>query len=274
MHKKTMTQESIDKPRATLEREKEPEKSNSKEDPYSKWRKVKISSVSRGPLTPNELWLNYVRQLDSNDERGAFLTPEDLHAVDVAYMRLQSSDGGIPNAPGNQTRLASNADDEFIKRKIAIALERAHIVAMKRQPDFTVLKDRQRKFVSVKVLEYQRGVTSGKFLVLLPQGKTIEKNFNKENMWKAKVEFFDGEKRKTQTIYARGLCMNAIAGEARRQFKKDSTYDYSGIQFKPLGKLKKSSSLYPVSDSLDYPDPMNVPVEEGFLTKLSKLLGT
>lgn len=269
-----MNEESIDKPRATLEQEKVPEKSNSKEDPYSKLRKARISSLSRRPLTANELWLNYVRQLDSNDERGAFLTPEDLQAVDIAYMRLQSSDGGIPNAPGNQTRLASNADDEFIKRKIAIALERAHIVAMKRQPDFTVLKDRQRKFVSVKVLEYQRGVTSGKCLVLLPQGKTIEKNFNKENMWKAKVEFFDGDKRKTQTIYARGLCMNAIAGEARRQFKKDSTYDYSGIQFKPLGKLKKSSSLYPVSDSLDYPDPMNAPVEEGFLTKLSKLLGT
>ncbi len=269
-----MNQESIDQPRATLEREKVPAKSNSKEDPYGKWRKFKMSSLSRGPLTANELWLNYVRQLDSNDERGAFLTPEDLQAVDIAYMRLQSSDGGIPKTPGNQTRLASNADDEFIKRKIAIALERAHIVAMKRQPDFTVLKDGQRKFVSVKVLEYQRGVTSGKCLVLLPQGKTIEKNFNKENMWKAKVEFFDGDKRKTQTIYARGLCMNAIAGEARRQFIKDSTYDYSGIQFKPLGKLKKSSSLYPVSDSLDYPDPMNTPVEEGFLTKLSKFLGT
>jgi hypothetical protein len=262
---------------ATLKMENVIKKSDPQKSPQAKEQKSKERSfpiLKRRSFTATERWVNYVLQLDPDDQRGAFLTPEDLQAIDIAYMRLQSSDGGIPNSPSNQTRLASNADDEFIKRKIAIALERAHILAMKRQPDFTVLKAGQRKFVSVKVLEYQRGVTSGKCLVLLPQGKTIEKNFNKENMWKAKVEFFDGDKRKTQTLYARGLCMNAIAGEARRQFKKDSTYDYSGIQFKPLGKLKKNPSLYPVSDSLDYPDPMEAPVEEGFLTKLSKFLGT
>ena len=87
----------------------------------------------REAMTETLIWLHYVRQLDPYDESGAFLIPADLKAVDEAYARLQLSDPGIPNFPGSQTRVASSADDEFIKRKMATAIERAQKVAAEEQ---------------------------------------------------------------------------------------------------------------------------------------------
>ena len=277
MHKKTNFHELNGNSMATLEREQEPEISNTNEnlseDPKNPGIPFPLDSKNR-PVSETQLWLDYVSRLDPDDELGAFLTPADLKAVDEAYARLQLSDSGIPNSPGNRNRVASSADDEFIKRKMATAIERAQRVASDLSLAYALEMLRGRTSIRVNVLNYQRGLMSGKCLVLLPTGKTIEKNFTKETGWKAKVEIFSGEEKTTQTIFARGLCMNAITGEAILHKRQETTYDYSGIEFEPLGKLKKKyPSLYPVSDSLDYPEPRETD-EEGFLTKLSKFLGT
>ena len=63
--------------------------------------------------------------MDPEDETGAFLTPEDLNAVEHAYLRLQTNGSGGTDNPDRGKSLASNADDEFIKHKIGLALQRA-----------------------------------------------------------------------------------------------------------------------------------------------------
>ena len=72
-----------------------------------------------------DLWLDYLIDLDPEDETGAFLTPEDLNAVERAYLRLQTNGSGGTDNPDRGKSLASNADDEFIKHKIGLALQRA-----------------------------------------------------------------------------------------------------------------------------------------------------
>ena len=72
-----------------------------------------------------DLWLDYLIDLDPEDETGAFLTPEDLNAVEHAYLRLQTNGSGGTDNPDRGKSLASNADDEFIKHKIGLALQRA-----------------------------------------------------------------------------------------------------------------------------------------------------
>ena len=72
-----------------------------------------------------DLWLDYLIDLDPEDETGAFLTPEDLNAVEHAYLRLQTNGSGGTDIPDRGKSLASNADDEFIKHKIGLALQRA-----------------------------------------------------------------------------------------------------------------------------------------------------
>ena len=62
---------------------------------------------------------------DPKDETGAFLTPEDLVEIDHAYLRLQTDGSGVPTNPNDNNKVAANADDEFIKKKIALALQRA-----------------------------------------------------------------------------------------------------------------------------------------------------
>lgn len=190
----------------------------------------------REAMTESLIWLNYVSQLDPDDESGAFLTPADLKAVDEAYARLQLSDSGTPGSPGNQARVASSADDEFIKRKMATAIERAQRVASDLQLAFALESLREGTSIRVNVLQYQRGWISGKCIVLLPKGETIEKNFTQETGWKAEVEIFVGEEKTTETIFARGICMNVITGEALHQTWQNLTFDYSGIEFEPMGK--------------------------------------
>jgi hypothetical protein len=72
-----------------------------------------------------DLWLDYLIDLDPEDETGAFLTPEDLVEIDHAYLRLQTYGSGVPTNPNDNNKVAANADDEFIKKKIALALQRA-----------------------------------------------------------------------------------------------------------------------------------------------------
>jgi hypothetical protein len=72
-----------------------------------------------------DLWLDYLIDLDSEDETGSFLTPEDLNAVEHAYLRLQTNGSGGTKKPNKGKSIAINDDDEFIKRKIGLALERA-----------------------------------------------------------------------------------------------------------------------------------------------------
>jgi hypothetical protein len=88
-----------------------------------------ISKTKQKTDTPiqseSDLWLDYLNDLDPKDETGAFLTPEDLNAIEHAYLRLQTNDSGGTDKPNGGKSLASNADDEFIKHKIALALQRA-----------------------------------------------------------------------------------------------------------------------------------------------------
>ena len=72
-----------------------------------------------------DLWLDYLIELDPEDETGAFLTPEDLIEIDQAYLRLQTDKSGVPTNPNDKNKVAANVEDEFIKRKIALALQRA-----------------------------------------------------------------------------------------------------------------------------------------------------
>jgi hypothetical protein len=261
----------------TLDRDEEPEISSPNENLQDKLKNLGISSpiVSKNKsLTETEMWLDYVGRLDPDDEAGAFLTPADLKAVDEAYARLQLSDPGTPNFPGNKARVASSADEEFIKKKMATALERAQKVATEEQQLNVVLESiRQRKTNRVNVLEYQRGWISGKCLVLLPKGETIEKNFTKEKGWKAEVEIFVGEEKTTQTIFARGICMNVITGEALRQTWQNLTFDYSGIEFEPMGKPDPSSLPFSETQFTEEEYPEEESPMEGFFAKLSKFFG-
>ena len=186
-------------------------------------------------MTETLSWLNYVRQLDPYDELGAFLTPEDLNAVDEAYARLQLSDAGTPHFPVNQTRVASSADDDFIKRKMATAIERTQKIEteMSLLERFRMLVQNP-SGISVKVVRYERGLISGECMVLLPQGGIEKKYFQKELGWKAEIEIDRDYEKVTQTVYTRGICMNRITSEVIKQESLLTEYDYSCIDFQPL----------------------------------------
>ena len=83
------------------------------------------STLPQSSKSETDLWLDYLLDLDPEDESGAFLTPDDLNAVENAYLRIQSNGSGGTDNPDRGKNLASNADDEFIKHKIGLALERA-----------------------------------------------------------------------------------------------------------------------------------------------------
>ena len=189
----------------------------------------------REVMTETLIWLNYVRQLDPDDESGAFLIPEDLKAVDEAYARLQLSDAGTPNFPGNQTRVAGGADDDFIKQKMATAIERTQKIETE-MPFFERLRMLALNWsrMSIKVIRYEKGLISGECMVLLPQGGIDKKSFKKELGWKAEVEIDRDYEKVTQTVYARGLCMNVITTQVIKQKLLLTEYDYSCIDFQPL----------------------------------------
>ncbi|MFP6886946.1 MAG: hypothetical protein VB997_05260 [Opitutales bacterium] len=242
-------------------------------------------------------WLRYVATLAPNDERGAFLTPDELLDVNLAYDRLQSFSSDIPRKPSGGKTVAG-ADDEFIKKKIATAFRRTFemvnrhqhhpmsgdedtLISSKTDPQvlrnaitYNLSEGRHplegiehspaalqlaSRYISlfrshspvahhpgpvahlrdrhINVLNYVRGTITGKFGVLFPQDRTHQVEFKGEPGWKADVEFgADGEK-ETKTIYARGRCMNVIAGTAYR-LQDGLEFDDSKVIFMPDNKEK------------------------------------
>ena len=221
----------------TLDRDEQPDLANPDGSLYGESNNLSTSSpVDSNKESISEIinWLNYVSQLDPDDDTGAFLTPEDLKAVDEAYARLQLSGSGTPNFPSNQTQVASNADDEFIKRKMTNAIERAEQVASGASDHELVMQILYNRTKSVKIMNYQKGLLSGKLIILIPQGRSIQQDLVKEPGWKAEVEIIQDEEKCTRTIYARGICMNAITFELNMQKFQVFQNDYSCIDFEPL----------------------------------------
>ena len=201
-----------------------------------------------------DLWLDYLIDLDPDDETGAFLTPGDLNAVDHAYLRLQTNDaGGIDDASGRK-KLAGNADDKFIKRKMALALQRAIPPNLESIPEEKInhnpraiekidsdlafhppAAEPEHRF---RILNYQKGYVSGQCKVMFPKSKPKRRNFQKEMGWKATVEIVRCGKSEKRTIFARGLCMNVLYSEFVEDicshFISDSKLDNSGICFEPV----------------------------------------
>ena len=205
-----------------------------------------------------DLWLDYLIDLDPKDETGAFLTPEDLKAIEHAYLRLQTDGSGGTNKPNEGKSLASNADDEFIKRKIGLALERAipgnlvlseetkpkRWVKRLEEPDpedidlaLTMLS-LEEKEVKFRVLEYEKGYLSGQVKVLFPKSKPKKRTFRNEKGWRATIEIIRHETKEQRTIYTRGLCMNllvqAIGLDIANQILSEANVDDSGITFEPV----------------------------------------
>ena len=89
----------------------------------------------------------------------------------------------------------------------------------------------------IKVLNYVRGTITGAFVVLLPQGKTHRVEFRNERGWKADIEFGTGDDKETKTIYARGVCMNVVAGTAYK-LQHGLEFDESKIIFETDEKVK------------------------------------
>ena len=223
--------------------------------------------------------------LSPQGENGAFLTPDELLDVNLAYDRLHSSNGGTPRKPSDGKTVA---DDEFIKKQMSTAFRRAfemvhrqhhdspseeeetlHAVAVasqtlrnavlynisegrdplegvERSPTALQLARRYLSMVAyappsflqgIKVLNYVRGTITGAFVVLLPQGKTHRVEFRNERGWKADIEFGTGDDKETKTIYARGVCMNVVAGTAYK-LQHGLEFDESKIIFETDEKVK------------------------------------
>ena len=65
-------------------------------------------------------WFRYVTSLSPHGENGAFLTPDELLDVNIAFDRLQSANGGTPRKPSDGKTVADE-DDEFIKKQMSTA---------------------------------------------------------------------------------------------------------------------------------------------------------
>ena len=205
-----------------------------------------------------DLWLDYLIDLEPEDETGAFLTPEDLNAVEHAYLRLQTDGFGGTNKPNEGKSLASNADDEFIKRKIGLALERAipgNLTLLEKtkskrrirrleEPDpedidlaLTMLSLEETE-IKFRVLDYEKGYLSGQVKVLFPKSKPKKRTFRNEKGWRATIEIIRNGTKEQRTIYTRGLCMNllvqAVGLDIANQLLSDAKLDDSEITFEPV----------------------------------------
>ena len=162
-----------------------------------------------------DLWLDYLNDLDPEDETGAFLTPGDLNAIEHAYLRLQTNDSGGTDKPKGRKSLASNADDEFIKHKIGLALQRAIperltlLEETKTNPEdidlaLTML-DAEQNDIRFRVLDYQKGYLTGEVKVLFPKSKPRKRTFCKEKGWREPLKSFITEpkniERSTPGVY-------------------------------------------------------------------------
>ena len=78
--------------------------------------------------------------------------------------------------------------------------------------------------------------------MLFPKTGSKIRNFHNEPGWKSEIEilFFDSSEVKPHTIYARGLCMNAILSvlyfNSEYFLNPDYEMDHSGIIFTPIAK--------------------------------------
>lgn len=230
-------------------------------------------------------WFRYVTSLSPQGENGAFLTPDELLDMNLAYDRLHSSNGGTLRKPSDGKTVA---DDEFIKKQMSTAFRRAFEMVNRQQHDspsededtllsvavasqtlrnavlYNISEGRDplegversptalqlaRRYLSmvayappsflqgIKVLNYVRGTITGEFVVLLPQGKTHRVEFRNERGWKADIEFGTGNDEETKTIYARGVCMNVVAGTAYK-LQHGLEFDESKIIFESDEKVK------------------------------------
>jgi hypothetical protein len=247
---------------------------------------AKTPSTDQSDIHPEDReWFRYVTSLSPQGENGAFLTPDELLDVNLAYDRLHSSNGGTPRKPSDGKTVA---DDESIKKQMSTAFRRAfemvhrqhhdspseeeetlHAVAVasqtlrnavlynisegrdplegvERSPTALQLARRYLSMVAyappsflqgIKVLNYVRGTITGAFVVLLPQGKTHRVEFRNERGWKADIEFGTGDDKETKTIYARGVCMNVVAGTAYK-LQHGLEFDESKIIFETDEKVK------------------------------------
>ena len=216
-----------------------------------------------------DLWLDYLNDLDPEDETGAFLTPGDLHAIEHAYLRLQTNDSGGTDKPNGIKSFANNADDQFIKHKIGLALQRAIPESLtlleetKTNPEdidlaLTML-DAEQNDIRFRVLDYHKGYLTGQVKVLFPKSKPRKRTFCKEKGWRATIEIVHKRTQEYRTVYTRGLCMNVLhngVGEnIANQILGNAKIDNSGITFEPVSKHHNQGEWKPDTFSMNFVKP-------------------
>jgi hypothetical protein len=216
-----------------------------------------------------DLWLDYLNDIDPEDETGAFLTPGDLHAIEHAYLRLQTNDSGGTDKPNGIKSLANNADDQFIKHKIGLALQRAIPESLtlleetKTNPEdidlaLTMLYAEQND-IRFRVLDYQKGYLTGQVKVLFPKSRPRKRTFCKEKGWRATIEIVHNQTQEYRTVYTRGLCMNVLhngVGEnIANQILGNAKIDNSGITFEPVSKHHHQGEWKPDTFSMNFVKP-------------------
>jgi hypothetical protein len=216
-----------------------------------------------------DLWLDYLNDLDPEDETGAFLTPGDLNAIEHAYLRLQTDDSGGTDKPKGRKSLASNADDEFIKHKIGLALQRAIpqrltlLEETKTNPEdidlaLTML-DAEQNDIRFRVLDYQKGYLTGQVKVLFPKSKPRKRTFCKEKGWRATIEIVHNRTQEYRTVYTRGLCMNVlhngVGEDIANQILGNAKVENSGITFEPVLQHHHQGEWKPDAFSMNFVKP-------------------
>ena len=216
-----------------------------------------------------DLWLDYLNDLDPKDETGAFLTPEDLNAIEHAFLRLQTNDSGGTDKPKGRKSLASNADDEFIKYKIGLALQRAIperltlLEETKTNPEdidlaLTMLHAEQND-IRFRVLDYQKGYLTGQVKVLFPKSKPRKRIFCKEKGWRATIEIVHNQTQEYRTVYTRGLCMNVlhngVGEDIANQIFGNAKVENSGITFEPVFQHYHQGEWKPDAFSMNFVKP-------------------
>lgn len=216
-----------------------------------------------------DLWLDYLNDLDPEDETGAFLTPEDLNAIEHAYLRLQTNDSGGIDKPNGGKSLASNDDDEFIKHKIGLALHRAIprnltlVEESKTMPEdidlaLTMLGVEQND-IRFRVLDYEKGLLTGQVKVLFPKSKPRKRNFCKEKGWRVAIEIVHNRTQEYRTVYTRGLCMNVlhdgVGEDIVNHILGNAEVDNSGISFEPVFQHNHQGDWKPDAFSMNFVKP-------------------
>lgn len=208
-----------------------------------------VSGAKAYGLDPDSInWLSYLFKLDPHDESESFLTPEEIEDVENAYTRVASSGYGPPNSPINTAHIFGGFEDDhnnarkslirdyaLIGQKLKIALLRAL------QTEKTSLKDAIlcKHDFELKILSYEKGYISGQCKVLFPKARTQLRTFDNEPGWKSEIEIdYYGRGKKSHTIFARGLCMNAILSvlyyNSYKFLNPNYEFDSKGIKFTPL----------------------------------------